>query len=153
MLLLAGSISVLSVLYAVWPMACAFNPLAITTTLLFGLGNTLLSISAVAEHGSLLCSAIIFAYTTWLCYATLAAFPEAECNPLHSGEAAHAGALVASCAVAGLSLGYIAYAWARLRSARTRCRAAPLRRPPLRCTPQPIDCGERDFHEPGGRQG
>lgn len=105
---LAASLCALGVMYAVFPMGCAFNPLAITTTLLFGLGNTALSISPVAEHGSLLCSALIFAYTTWLCYATLAAFPDVDCNPLHS-EQAHTGALVASCVVAAFSLGYIAY--------------------------------------------
>ena len=108
LLLLGGSLTALGIMYAVFPMDCSFNPLAITTTLLFGLLNTALSISAVAPHGSLLCSALIFAYTSWLCYATLAAFPEVECNPLHTGQS-HAGALAASCIVAGLTLGYLAY--------------------------------------------
>ena len=118
-LCIVGSLAAIGAFYAIWPLgsvlnadstetSCAFNPLAITTTLLFGILNTALSISSVADHGSLLCSALVLAYTTWLCYATLAAFPLAECNPLHS-DTDHAGALATSCIVAGLSLGYIAY--------------------------------------------
>ena len=63
---------------------CPFNPLAITTTLLFNLINTGISLSPLAEHGSILCSGLIFAYSTWLCYAALAAFPVESCNVRHS---------------------------------------------------------------------
>ena len=93
---------------------CSFNPLAITTTLLFGLLNTAISISKVAEHGSILCSALIFAYQAWLCYSSLAAFPDPTCNPMQASRAeegsdGHVFMLVVSIVVAGLSCGYFAY--------------------------------------------
>ena len=82
LLLYVVAFTAIGLLYAFWPMSCAFNPLAITTTLLFGLLNTAVSISKAAEHGSLLCSAIIFFYCVWLCYASLAAHPDPACNVL-----------------------------------------------------------------------
>ena len=93
---------------------CAFNPLAITTTLLFGLLNTAVSISKVAEHGSLLCSALIFLYSVWLCYSAVAAIPDAACNPLQilhaeEGSSTHTFLLIVSLFVAGGSCAYFAY--------------------------------------------
>ena len=62
-------------MYAVWPMGCAFNPLAITTTLLMGTLNTVLSISTIAEHGSLLTSSLIMAYQVHLLSTSMRARP------------------------------------------------------------------------------
>ena len=107
-LLFVGSVATLGSMYALWPQDCAFNPLAVTTTLLLGLLNTGIAISSVAEHGSLLTSGLVFAYTTFIAYESLSAMPEGSCNVLHSEEE-HIGALVASVIVAGLSLGYQAY--------------------------------------------
>ena len=93
-------------MYAHWPQSCGFNPLAITTTLLFGLGNTAVAISKVAEHGSILTSGLIFAYSTWLCYAAISAFPDTDCNPMMStadeGSAEHTLLLIVSIIVAGV---------------------------------------------------
>merc|ERR1712159_870656 len=46
-ILIVGSLVSLGYLYHFYPAACAFNNRAITTTLLFSLANTLLSISKV----------------------------------------------------------------------------------------------------------
>jgi len=104
-----GCLSAIGVLYAQWPQACAFNAGAITTTLLFNLLNTGLSISSVADHGSILCSGLVFAYTTYLCYSALNSFPVGNCNPTLSEQGDHVGWLIASICVAGISVGYIAY--------------------------------------------
>ena len=103
----AGSLTSIGFMYARFPMSCAFNPLAITTTLLFNIINTGIAVSEIAEHGSILCSGIIFAYTTFLCYSTISALPEPECNPSAAND--EVGWLIASCVVAGITLGYIAF--------------------------------------------
>lgn len=114
--LLVGSLTAIGVMYAAYPLeGCPFNTLAITTTLLFGLINTAISLSAVAEHGSLLTSCLILAYTTWLCYAALSAFPVDACNPAFdpsrevTDEGSHVGMLIVSCLIAGVSIAYLAY--------------------------------------------
>jgi hypothetical protein len=109
-ILYGGVFAAIGVMYAMWPLAgCAFNTLAITTTLLFGLLNTAISLSNIAEHGSILCSGIIFAYSTWLCYATLSASPAMVCNPNASDVGDHVGTTIVSCLVAGVSIAYIAF--------------------------------------------
>jgi len=108
-LIYVGCLSAIGVLYAQWPQACAFNAGAITTTLLFNLLNTGLSISSVADHGSILCSGLVFAYTTYLCYSALNSFPVGNCNPTLSEQGDHVGWLIASICVAAISVGYIAY--------------------------------------------
>jgi len=119
--LYAGSFTCIGYMYTAWPQSnpevnCGFNPLAITTTLLFGLLNTGLSVSKVAEHGSVLCSGLIFAYSTYLCYSALSALPLAACNPLFAsqeareqGSSEHLGLLIFSVLVAGASCGYFAF--------------------------------------------
>ena len=113
-LLYAGAFTGIGLMYAHWELSCAFNPLAITTTLLFGLAYTAVSISKIAEHGSLLCSGMIFAYSTWLCYASVSAYPDTQCNPQQSesvaaGSTEHIAMLILSCAIAALSCAYFAY--------------------------------------------
>ena len=106
-LLYVGAFTAIGLMYSYWPQSCAFNPLAITTTLLFGLLNTGLSISKIAEHGSILCSGLIFAYSVWLCFASLSAFPDPVCNIYQSdnpeeGSSEHYLMLIVSCLVAGV---------------------------------------------------
>ena len=77
--------------------------------------NSAISVSKIAEHGSILCSAMIMSYSTWLCYSSVAALPEPVCNPHQrvdedfEGSTEHYGMLIVSCGVAGLSCGYFAY--------------------------------------------
>ena len=106
-LLYVGSFTAIGLMYSLWPQSCAFNPLAITTTLLFGLLYTGLSVSKVADHGSILCSGLIFAYSVWLCFASLSALPDPECNIYQSanpeeGSSEHYVMLIVSCLVAGV---------------------------------------------------
>jgi len=114
LLLYVGSFTAIGFMYAIWPQDCAFNPLAITTTLLLGLLNTGISVSKIAQHGSILTSGFIFAYSTWLCFTTLGALPEPTCNPSitadpNESSPDHVVMLVISCIVASGSCGYFAY--------------------------------------------
>mmetsp|Transcript_15728 Transcript_15728/g.33621 ORF Transcript_15728/g.33621 Transcript_15728/m.33621 type:complete len:430 (-) Transcript_15728:757-2046(-) len=63
---------------------CAFNPLAVTITMLFTFLNTGISISKIAPHGALLTSALVSTYCTWLAYSAMNAIPFTDCNPLAS---------------------------------------------------------------------
>jgi len=81
LVLLVGSIVGIGLMYGYYPMSCAFNPLALTTTLVFVLLNTMISISKIAEHGSLFCSALVGAYCTFLCWSALTRTPDTACNP------------------------------------------------------------------------
>lgn len=107
--LIVGSLVALGQLYHYYPSSCAFNGTAITTTLVFGLINTAVSISRIAEQGTIFVSALIFAYSTYLAFATVSAFPEPQCNRyLHSGGSETAW-LVLSCFIAGASIGWMAF--------------------------------------------
>jgi len=110
LVLYVGCFSIIGWLYATWPQECAFNSAAITTTLLFNLINTGISVSGVAEHGSLLCSGLVFAYTCYLCYAAVSSLPEPECNPhLRKDADDDVSMLGVSIVFAAISVGYIAY--------------------------------------------
>ena len=43
------------------------------------------SCAQVAPHGTLLTSAMVTAYCTFLCYSALASYPKGECNPMAGG--------------------------------------------------------------------
>ena len=102
------AIGLIVFMFAWWPMgACAFNPLAVITTLLFGVLNTVVSLSKIAPHGSILCSGLIFAYQAFICYMSLTSFPDDVCNPnVIQGDGLM---LLVSCLVAGITCGYFAY--------------------------------------------
>jgi len=109
--LITGSIACIGIMYHYYPPSCAFNVLACTTTLLFGLLNISISISRLShEEGNIFVSSLIFAYTTYLCYSTLSAMPEPMCNISMSPDgSSETGSLVLSCVIAGLTVGYFAY--------------------------------------------
>jgi hypothetical protein len=57
----------------------------------------------VAPHGTLFTSALIAAYTTFLCWNALAYFPYEECNPFaDQNDLAH---IIIGIGIAGLSVG------------------------------------------------
>jgi len=95
--------------YSFWNTDCAFNTAAITITLLFGLLNSAISISKIAEHGSILTSSLVFSYSTWLCYCTIAALPEPKCNPQFDGSDEHFWQLATSIVITAISIAYIGY--------------------------------------------
>lgn len=100
----------IGLMYSMWPTSCGFNSAAITLTLLFGLLNTGIAVSKIAEHGSILTSGFIFAYSTFLCYSSISALPEPACNPtIGQGGGDNGGQLGVSMAIAALSVGYIAF--------------------------------------------
>jgi len=71
----------IALMYKYWPMDCSFNATAVTTTLLFSLLNTFISLSRIAPHGALLTSALVTAYCTWLAFGALGSMPSESCNP------------------------------------------------------------------------
>lgn len=125
---LVGSLVAVGVFYANWG-GCAYNVAAITTTLLFGVLNTAISVSRIAQHGALFTSGLVFAYTSWLCFSGLSSYPDATCNPMVTADGATpsngAAHLVVSCIVAALSLGYMAYRLGRRQIGRNAMSGKP----------------------------
>lgn len=74
-----ASISVIGVLY--WQFSgCPENEAIISLTLVLGTGATLFQLFTPGQ-GSLLTSAIMFAYATFLCYSAVVLNPDHGCNP------------------------------------------------------------------------
>ena len=55
---------------------------------------TIVSCTRIAPHGTLLTSAVVTAYATFLCFSALASHPDASCNP----QAAAVGGSTTECA-------------------------------------------------------
>lgn len=113
-LLYAGAAGGVVALYMLYPQeGCPFTGAAIGSSWVASLLNTALSISPVAEHGTLFVSALVSAYSTYLAYATISAFPEGACNPGAADGTAETGWLVASCIITALSIAYVAFSAGR----------------------------------------
>lgn len=86
-LLYVASLAGIACMYRFFPMeGCAFNPVGITFTLVPFLANSALSVSKVAPHGALFTSALVAAYTTWLCFSAMSSMPWVSCNPSAADE-------------------------------------------------------------------
>jgi len=85
---------------------CTFNTLAITTNLVFGIVTTLIGVTKIAPHASIFVSALVTAYTTWMCASALSSFPIAACNP--SLNRSGVGWMVLSCSIVVVAIAYIA---------------------------------------------
>jgi len=109
--LIFGSIALIGVMYHYFPASCTFNGLACTTTLIFGVINTVVSISKLShEKASLFVSALVFAYTTYLCYASVSAMPIPSCNAMIGNETnSELPWLILSCMIAALTIAYFAF--------------------------------------------
>jgi hypothetical protein len=104
----SGVLAAWILLYRFFPMSsCSFNPMAVTTTLLFVLSTTVISISKIAPHGALLTSGLVSAYTTYLCYGAMAAMPFAACNPSLASEGVGTGAV--SICIATFTVAYLSF--------------------------------------------
>ena len=57
----------------------------ITLTLLVTVSLTIVSCSKLAPHGTILTSAVVTLYASYLCYSALASNPDKQCNPLAEG--------------------------------------------------------------------
>lgn len=65
---------------------CPAQQAIITVTVLACVALSALSCSKVAPHGTLLTSAAVTAYASFLCYSALASHPDGECNPFAARE-------------------------------------------------------------------
>lgn len=78
-----GSLGMWIFLYnAFAPDGCPAQNAVITLTLIFTIGLTIISVTKIAPHGTLLTSAVVTAYCTFLAYSALASHPDGECNPM-----------------------------------------------------------------------
>ena len=88
---------------------CAAQQTVITLTMLGCISLSALSCSKVAPHGTLLTSAAVSAYATYLCYSSLASHPDESCNPFAQRVSSSpfevaVGLLVASISMASTAL-------------------------------------------------
>jgi len=60
---------------------CPAQQTLVSVTLLLCLALTAASCSKIAPHGTLLTSAVVTLYCTYLCYSALASHPDKDCNP------------------------------------------------------------------------
>jgi len=60
---------------------CPAQSALISITLSLSVILTIISCTRVAPHGTLLTSAVVTAYSTFLCYSALASHPDGSCNP------------------------------------------------------------------------
>jgi len=83
---------------------CPGQQTVISFTLILCVTLTGISCSRVAPHGTLLTSAAVTCYATYLCYSGLASHPDAACNPLVDQEGESGTSLVVGVVAAGISL-------------------------------------------------
>jgi len=92
-------------LLAIGSSECPAQQTIISLTLIACVVLSVLSCSKIAPHGTLLTSAAVTAYATFLCYSALASHPDDGCNPFshrrHSALDIVVGLLVASISLAG----------------------------------------------------
>lgn len=108
-LLYIGSITAWVLLYVYFGVSgCPAQQTVVSLTILFSLALTAVSCSKYAPHGTLLTSASVTAYATFLAYSALSSHPDEECNPLvHSGEST--SGLLVGLILAAVSMASTAY--------------------------------------------
>jgi len=79
-ILYTGSLAVITFLYRTFATGCVTNSLFIAFTFILPLIATLVQL--FTKEGSLLTSAVVTAYATYLLFAALSKNPHVECNPL-----------------------------------------------------------------------
>jgi hypothetical protein len=74
---------------------CPAQQTLISLTLLGSLALTAISCSKIAPHGTLLTSAVVTSYATYLCFSALSSHPDSSCNPFaHSASHFDGGGLL-----------------------------------------------------------
>jgi len=77
-----GSIAMWVVLYVQFGhKGCPVQQTLVSLTLILSIFLTVVSCTKFAPHGTLLTSAVVTAYATYLCYSGLASHPDTTCNP------------------------------------------------------------------------
>jgi len=94
---------------------CPAQQTVISLTLILCVALTGISCSRVAPHGTLLTSAAVTAYATYLCYSTLASHPDDTCNPM-ADSAGGDWSLVVAIFAAGISLSSMASSLAQSKT-------------------------------------
>jgi len=107
--LFSSAMTGIVLLYHFYPTECAFNNAATTTTLVFSVLNLGITISPLAEHGSVLVGSLIFLYSTYLAFATVSAYPEEQCNPFVQDSGDDKAWLILSCTMASAAVAWMAY--------------------------------------------
>mmetsp|Transcript_23504 Transcript_23504/g.22645 ORF Transcript_23504/g.22645 Transcript_23504/m.22645 type:complete len:431 (-) Transcript_23504:139-1431(-) len=77
-IIIGGSISVVGVMY--WQFDCADTKVIISMTIILCFIATMIQIF-VSDEGSIMTSAIIIGYSTYVCYSSITLQPFPECNP------------------------------------------------------------------------
>lgn len=61
--------------------SCAPQQVVISFTIILTIALSIVSCTKIAPHGTLLTSAVVTIYASYLCYSALASHPDANCNP------------------------------------------------------------------------
>eukprot|EP00326_Haptolina_ericina_P006902 CAMPEP_0181202122 /NCGR_PEP_ID=MMETSP1096-20121128/18669_1 /TAXON_ID=156174 ORGANISM="Chrysochromulina ericina, Strain CCMP281" /NCGR_SAMPLE_ID=MMETSP1096 /ASSEMBLY_ACC=CAM_ASM_000453 /LENGTH=474 /DNA_ID=CAMNT_0023292605 /DNA_START=81 /DNA_END=1505 /DNA_ORIENTATION=+ len=83
---------------------CGAQLTLITVTIIITVILTVISCTKLAPHGTLLTSAVITCYTSYLCYSALASNPDKHCNPLAMGSMESSFDQTIGLLVAGISI-------------------------------------------------
>jgi len=89
------------------PSGCGPQQTVIALTIILTLALSVVSCSKIAPHGTLLTSAIVTAYATYLCYSALAAHPNEQCNPFVHHDVNSVTDLLVGFVVFAISMGAI----------------------------------------------
>lgn len=106
-ILIGGSISILGVMY--WQFDCSDTKVIISLTVVLCFIATMIQIF-VSDEGSVMTSAIIIAYSTYVCYSSITLEPFPQCNPTIS-----TGYQIVSQAI-GMGLLIISLIWSSFES-------------------------------------
>jgi len=100
-----GSIVLWVVMYLVFGKEGCGAQLTLTSlTIIICVALTVISCTKIAPHGTLLTSAVVTLYSSYLCYSALASNPDKHCNPLAEGSMESASDLTMGLLVAGISI-------------------------------------------------
>jgi len=88
---------------------CAPQQTAIAFTIILTIVLSVISCTKIAPHGTLLTSAIVTAYASYLCYSALASHPDPYCNPMAARTEGSATDLLVGFLVFGVAMGSTAW--------------------------------------------
>jgi len=106
------------VLMFLWfgPQNCPGQQTLISVTIILCVALTAISCSKIAPHGTLLTSAVVTAYCSFLCYSGLSSSSNAACNP-YAVRSEGVLQLIGGLLIAALSMASTAYSWAGSKAA------------------------------------
>lgn len=100
-----GSIAIWVVMYTQFGHSgCPAQQALISLTWILSLALTVVSCTKIAPHGTLLTSAVVTGYATYLCYSALSSHPDLTCNPMAKRNDNSTPDLLIGLLVAGISM-------------------------------------------------